>query len=184
MREIEIKLRVKNFDGLREMLNAKNIVLSKNTSQRDIIYLKGENHSDWRKAKKEGTPVRIRYAKGTVVFNLKQERTGETDNIEYETEVKDGEAIHNILSVMGYLPQVEIKKSRQKGKFGDCELCIDEVEGLGSFVEIEKMVHDDTDPEKVREELFTMAESLGLSRDDEEKSGYDTQIFELRNKII
>lgn len=183
MREIEIKLKVGNLAETRAKLEEMKVVLSQTTSQRDVIYLKGENHLDWRKAKKEGTPVRVRTANGIVVFNLKQERTGETDNIEHETEVSDGAALHEILLCMGYLPQVEILKSRQKGKFGDYEICLDDVARLGNFIEVEKMVSDDADPEVIREELFKIAESIGLSRSDEEKRGYDTQIWEKNRKI-
>jgi adenylate cyclase class IV len=47
-------------------------------------------------------------------------------------------------------------------------------------VEIEKLTNDDANPEEVREELFNELESLGLSREDEETRGYDTQIYQLR----
>ncbi|MEK7505127.1 MAG: hypothetical protein AAB589_02495 [Patescibacteria group bacterium] len=54
---------------------------------------------------------------------------------------------------------------------------LEEVEGLGTFIEPEKLAPEEVNAEMVREELFAILESLGLSRDREEKRGYDTQIF-------
>lgn len=110
---------------------------------------------------------------------LKQQRSGEIDNIEYETEIQDPDATHKILFTLGYEPEVEVKKMRRKGKLGEYEICLDEVEELGSYIEVEKMTSDDADSRKVREELFGIAESLDLSRAAEETRGYDTQIYSL-----
>ena len=116
-------------------------------------------------------------------FTLKQQRSNESDNIEWETEVKDPEVIHNILSILEWYPSVEGKKMRRKGKLGEYEVCLDKVEKLGTFVELEKITGDNADAEEVREELFKELEFLGLSRDDEETRGYDTQIFQLEHKL-
>lgn len=65
---------------------------------------------------------------------------------------------------------------------GGDTICLDEVEELGSFVELERLTNEDVDPVKVSEELYQKLESLGLSRDDEEKRGYDTQLYQLHKK--
>jgi predicted adenylyl cyclase CyaB len=75
---------------------------------------------------------------------------------------------------------VEVRKVRRKGKLDNDEICLDEVEGLGGFIELERLADDDANPENVAEDLYQKLESLGLSRRDEEKRGYDTQIFQLR----
>lgn len=149
--------------------------------QRDIVYSK-RGAEEFESSKEGDVIIRIRYLDNGAEFNLKQQRSGEMDNIEYETEVKDPSAIHQILLILGYAPEVEIKKTRRKGKLENCEICLDEVDGLGSFVEIEKLTDDDADPNKVRDELFKVAESLDLSRKNEETRGYDTQIYQLRKK--
>lgn len=41
--------------------------------------------------------------------------------------------MHNMLLLMGYVPQVEVKKSRRKGKLGEYGVCMDTVEKLGNF---------------------------------------------------
>ena len=104
------------------------------------------------------------------------------DNLECETEIDDPEAMVHILQTLGWFPVVEVKKIRRKGKLGEYEICLDEVEELGNYVELEKMTADDANPDEVHEELFKVLGDLGLSRTDEETRGYDTQIYQLHRK--
>jgi len=67
-------------------------------------------------------------------------------------------------------------------KFKEYEICLDRVEKLGDFVEIEKMTEDSADPKEVRKELFDVMKQFGFSEKDEETRGYDTQIYQLENK--
>lgn len=121
----------------------------------------------------------MRFSKNIAELNLKQQRSGEMDNLEYETEINDPEAMNKILTALGYTPAVEAKKLRRSGKLGEYAICLDEVEKLGNFIEIEKLTERDADPQKIRNEIFEVIESLSLSRDDEETRGYDTQIYSL-----
>jgi adenylate cyclase, class 2 len=83
--------------------------------------------------------------------------------------------------MIGYAPEVEVTKTRRKGVLGEYGVCLDQVEGLGNFVEFEKLTEETANPEAVRSELFAVAESFGLSRHDEETHGYDTQMSQLRH---
>lgn len=181
MREIEIKIKVKDLEEVQRRLEERGCIFSDPISQRDVVYSKGGSTEEWQSSKEGDIIMRIRYLEGRAEFNLKQQRSSEMDNIEYETEVKDPESMHKILVTLGYAPEVEVKKMRRKGKLGEYEICLDEVEKIGSYIEIEKLTSDDADPEEVKEELFQVLESIGLSRSDEETRGYDTQIFQLRS---
>jgi adenylate cyclase, class 2 len=182
MREIEIKLRVDSLDAVLLKLNEQGCALTKPINQHDRIYSKGGSTKEWEKAEAGHVVMRVRVQDGRGIFNLKQQMTSEDDNIEIETEVRDPEAIHKILGMIGYQPQVEVKKIRQKGKLKNYEICVDTVEKLGNFVELELLTEDDADPDAVREELFKAAENLGLDRKNQETRGYDTQIFQLEHK--
>ena len=177
MREIEIKLRVKNLEDIEKRVKEKGYILSDPISQHDVIYSLGGSKSEFQSAQEGDIIIRMRYQEDNAELNLKKQRSNEMDNLEYETEVKDPEAMRQILAILGYQPAVEVKKIRRKGKLGEYEICLDEVEKLGSFVELEKLTYDDADPEAVREELFKTLESLGLAREHEETKGYDTQIY-------
>lgn len=181
MREIEIKLRIRDLDAIEKKLIEIGSVFSAPIRQHDTNYTKGGSTEEWQESKEDHVIIRIRRQDTGAEFNLKQQRSSESDNLEYETKVEDPEALHNILLTLGYSPEIEVKKVRRKGKLGEYEICLDEVEKLGNFMEIEKLTTDDANPEAIREELFKAIEPLGLTRADEETKGYDTQIFLLKH---
>ena len=182
MREIEIKLRVNSLEELEKKLTDNGLVISKEMVQHDVIYSKVNDTRDFMDSYEGCISIRIRNEDGKAKFTLKQQKSNEMDNLEYETEVKDPKAIHQILLTLGWKPEVEVKKIRKKGKLGEYEVCLDRVEQLGDFIELEKMTDDDADPEAVRDELFDALEQFGLLRKNEETRGYDTQIYQLKTK--
>lgn len=56
---------------------------------------------------------------------------------EIELEVKDGDSIEKLLSALGYEKTLSIEKKRRLWRLGDCEVALDQLPLLGSFVEIE-----------------------------------------------
>jgi len=181
MREIEIKLRIKNLEDLEKKLIAGGLEISKEISQHDTVYT-DPRHGNFDNIKEGNVVVRIRRESNVSKITLKQQQTYEMDNLEYETTIGDPEIMHNIFVKMGWLPEVEVKKTRKKGKLGGYEVCLDQVEQLGSFIELEKMTDDNANPDEVRKELFDALRPFGLSEEDEETKGYDTQIYNLKNK--
>ncbi len=180
MREIEIKLKVRDLAALEQKLVELGCVLSAPIHQHDVIYSKDGDTSIWEDMKEGMIVVRIRRDDRGAIFTLKQQCTHEHDNIECETRVEDGEAMHRALLLLGFVPEVEVRKVRRKGRLGEYEICLDRAEELGDFVELEKITDDDADAAQVSEELFQELESLGLSRADQETHGYDTQMFQLK----
>lgn len=179
MHEIEVKFRIKNLQDLEQKLGDRGCILSDPIKQHDTVYSKAGDTSVWEGMKEGYIVIRIRRENKGAIFTLKQQRTNELDNIEYETKIDDPEALHQSLLLLGFKPEVEVKKIRRKGKLGEDEICLDEVEELGGFVELERLTNDSADPKKVAEELYKKLELLGVSRNDEEKRGYDTQLFQL-----
>ncbi len=176
-KEIEVKARVGDHAVLLVKLSTIGCELSEPIIQDDSIFVNFEGpFTDY----KPGTNfLRLRKSKGKTVFNLKQPQSNELDCIEHETEVADPEQMRNILKYMGYHEAVQVHKKRQKAKYKEYEICVDEVEGLGSFIEVEKM--SDEDGEKVQEELFDFLKSLGVDPKDRVLQGYDTLIY-LKNR--
>ncbi|MBI4085065.1 MAG: class IV adenylate cyclase [Candidatus Liptonbacteria bacterium] len=179
MREIEVKLKVKDLEALEQVLKTRGCVLSAPVRQHDTIYSKAGDTSIWERMEEGDIVLRIRRDDKGAMFTIKQQLTHELDNTEYETRIENPETFHKALLLLGFAPEVEVKKTRREGKLGSDEICLDEVEELGNFVELERLTDDDVDPEKVAEELYGKLESLGLSRNDAEKRGYDTQIYQL-----
>ena len=182
MREIEIKLKVSDLDGLEKKLTGSGCIFSEPIKQNDTIYSSKINLDNFEKAREGHITMRIRHEDDVAKLTLKQQQSNEMDNIEYETEIEDPNEIHQMLLILGWKPLVEVKKFRKKGKMGEYEICLDRVEKLGNYIELEKLTDDDASPDEVRKELFEALKPFGLSEKDEETKGYDTLIYQLNSK--
>ncbi|HEY4493562.1 MAG TPA: class IV adenylate cyclase [Candidatus Paceibacterota bacterium] len=180
MREIEVKMRVADMGALEQALTARGCVLGESMKQEDVIYGEPENNI-YEKTKLGHVAIRIRNQDGKFELTAKKNLSGELDNIEYELEIMDRDQMHAILVAIGWVPIVEVKKTRRKAKLGEYEVCLDEVEELGNFAELEKLTSDNADPVSIQEQLLQEMESLGVSRSAQEIRGYDTLMYRLRH---
>lgn len=188
MREIEVKMRVKNFDETLAKLEAAGCVLGPEIHQHDTCYCFPKDKDNYN-SHKNVLGIRVRRQDKGSTFTVKRSLTTELDCLEHETEISDPDAMERALLELGLIKLLEVKKTRRKGKLapsddgrGEYELCLDRVEVLGDFIELEKMCPDETDAALVLEELLAKLETLGISRDSQEPLGYDTQIFKLTHE--
>ena len=183
MREIEIKLRAKNLDAIEQQFRKKDWVFYEPIFQHDVVYSSVKNTKPYDQIEEEGyIAIRIRYQNNTATLTLKKQLSSEMDNLEYESKIENPKDVHEMLLALGWKPEVEVKKMRKKSKMGEYELCLDRVENLGDYLEIEKLTDDNVDPVKVVAELYGILEPFGLSNKDEESRGYDTLMYLLKNK--
>lgn len=158
MREIEVKYRVDDLEGILAVLKSRGIEVGDPVHQDDQAYAPaGWQFGD---SKLGVSFLRLRTVAGRHYFTLKQPADNDQACLEYETEVTDREAMHHAALHMGYRPTVRIIKTRRTAGIGSGSLCIDEVEGIGGFVEAERMVPDDADAQAVQAELAALIESL------------------------
>lgn len=176
--EIEVKAKIKDLNILTAKLKELGCVLSLPIIQDDYIYnQKGIDLKDH----KHNTPVlRIREQEGRTIFTMKKNRSDELDCIEKEVEVDDKNKLKEIIELLGFEQTVEVHKKRQKGRYGEYEICLDEVQDLGSFIEVEKLSNEDG--EKVKNKLFNFLEKLGINKEDRVSIGYDSQIWLKNNE--
>ena len=73
-----------------------------------------------------------------------------------------------------------MSKTRQTGKLNDVEVCIDSVEGLGDFMELERLADENVDSAAITDDLWRIMVELGISRQDEVTDGYDILMKKLR----
>jgi adenylate cyclase class 2 len=170
MREIEIKARVDNLPELEKQIIKSGIKLGKKLKQHDVVYaLPGseDNHlkAVWLRVRTEND--------AKVYFTLKRSVVGHLDSIEHEVVVDNAVELESIIKEMGYGPYSDLTKIRRKAKVGDIEICVDEVPGLGEFIEAEIMMNHDSDHDTAVDELWGLFRELGLSKKDEVHKGYD-----------
>ncbi len=177
MKEIEVKAKVQDAKALREKLKGFGWLPSKATIQDDRVFIK--NGIDYAAIPPGTIFLRLRDQEGLKTFTLKQrlKTENELQCLEYETTIENPDAIADMLSPMDFYEVVRVKKAREEGELNGMGICLDEVEGLGSFVEVEKMIEDETQADRIQAELFQFLESLGVSKDDQVTKGYDTLMY-------
>lgn len=77
-----------------------------------------------------------------------------------------GDNLHDLLMLLGFTPVATVIKSRQLFRVNandvDVILSIDDVQGVGSFVEVEVIAETQSDVEHARSTVATIARNLGL----------------------
>ena len=165
--EIEVKIKTENLEGLKEELVKLGASFILPVEQVDEYYkLKGKE----KETQRPGSFIlRIREQEQIKRFTVKAltETTGAW--IEHETGVEDPEELRKILELVGFTNVFTIKKTRTYGKLKNFEICLDDVEGLGKFVEFE-IISDN--PEEGKAKIMEIVTKLGLSDDQIEHRGY------------
>ena len=174
-KEIEVKARAGNLSELASKLESLGFVVSEPIAQRDAIFV-DSNYGQFDQFQPDKNLLRIRESGEKFVFTIKQPKANQLDSIEHETEIANAEEMKEALILMGFHEAVRVNKTRRKTRYNDWEICLDEVEDLGSFIEVEKIA-DDENVEKVQAELFAFLEALGVKKEDRVHDGYDTLVY-------
>lgn len=174
MKEIEVKVKVEDFTNLLGKLSGLGCQFSELIRQEDKIFTDFPDN-EFAEFKPGTNFLRIRKSGGKTLFTLKQSLVNELEGIEKEVEVSDAKEMEDLLKLMGYHEVVQVTKTRKKTRYKDYEICLDDVEGLGSFVELEKIT--DEDSEKVQSEMMDFLLGLGVQAKDRVLNGYDTLVW-------
>lgn len=185
MIEVEIKLKVDNVSIIEENIMKLGFTKISTVVEQDK-YFDDECHS----IKDGDSALRIRK-----VTNVD---TGETfsqinfkgkkyDNVsmtrpEFETEINDAEKLECILNALGYYavkPHV-VKERHEFGK-GDINACIDTVEGLGDYLELEIVVDDESKKDNALNRIEDILAKLGYNIEETTNVSYLSQLM---NKLV
>ncbi len=98
--------------------------------------------------------------------------------IEVSVGIDDAIAAKSLLGHLGFSHVGEVVKKRVFYTLGDITLSLDEVEGIGDFLEIEQVVDSKERIEPLREEMFEILEELGLDPETSTRSSYLEMFFE------
>lgn len=174
MREIEVKAKLKNKGEFFLKAKELGITFGPTIEQDDSTY-----ESFRRKDDPSWTIFRIRKQKNKTMLTMKYKAsTRSRDHHERESSIDNPREVADMLERLGYTFGVRTKKTRQVAKYKHYEICIDEIDGLGCFVEIEELAEDDADVDKVQNNLWTILQQLGVSKDDRVHKGYDDLMHE------
>ncbi len=176
MKEIEIKAYLKNKEAVLKKLAELGCVLSVPIKQIDTVYAKVVGNVEEYLTNDHFLRIREK-SDGRFIFTIKKTLSKKVlTKLEHETEIKNAKEMEQAIFIMGYQTANRVIKVRQTTNHKEFEICIDEVEKLGSFIEVEKMSTGDADI--VRKELNEFLASLGVSVEDEVHKGYDIMALE------
>ena len=116
------------------------------------------------------------------LITLKVEGQTKLASSEYEFTVDDGNIACQMLVALGWREVVTVDKVRLESKTEDYTICIDEVAGLGLFIELEVLAEDDANADNIQQQMYSFLKKLNI---DGElwKTPYDTSIRNLREGV-
>lgn len=175
MREIEVKARIRNQKELLLKIKELGIIFGPSTFQDDCTYETSMSKEDpnW-------NIFRIRKQGDKTILTMKYKASSRShDNHERESVIDNADEIADMLERVGYKEGVRVKKTRQTAKYKDLEICIDKIDRLGSFIEVEKLADDNADVDEIQSNLWELLNQLGVDSSERVHKGYDILMHEL-----
>ena len=96
------------------------------------------------------------------LMTLKVEGQAKLVSDEYEFAVDDGNAARQMLTALGWQEIVTVDKVRLESKTEDYTICIDEVAGLGLFIELEVLAEDDANANNIQQQMCNFLKNLDI----------------------
>lgn len=177
MLEIEVKVQVQDLSLLQQQFESMGCIFSEPKIQEDHVYILLNREFPslflWDNA------LRIRKMEqwwiATHLFTLKQQTGNWLAKIEKETVIANPEQMHDAILLMGYKEVSCVIKRRIISFYKDMEICLDHVEWLGDFIELERQVVEG-DFDQIQEEMIVFLSSMGVDMTHRVYVGYDILI--------
>lgn len=177
--EIEVKAALRDVHTVQQKLESLGCVLSAPKKQDDMVYVQKTGSLEDFLSNDVFLRIRVQNDSKIILTAKKPVRKSPEELVKYEHEVvvdSEKEA-QGILALMGYQQAVRTVKVRWTCAYGAYEICLDDIEGLGSFIEIEQMGEKEHAAE-IQAEMFRFLKTLGIAPEDQVKKGYDILMLE------
>ena len=158
MIEVEVRARVETFRGIREVLNEKARFMG-STHQADTIFGHPSFLDSENKVMEGGVVSRIRESGDRKVLEFK-EISRASGGLELKHEITDPVKIKEFLEKLGFQEAFVINKVRETYLYRDFLVCLDTVENLGQFIEVEKFAGSEQQAGDVWKECFEVLKDI------------------------
>lgn len=185
MIEIEVKLKIEDPAHLEKCLLDWGYILIETLRETDTYFDGGING-----IKKSGQALRVRRTvdcatgKEHSSITFKGEKLDKISiaRLELETVVESGETAERILCALGFFPvQPIVIKNRKILRYKDISACIDDVEGLGTFLELEIMAESEEARTEALDRIEKILKRIGYTMVDTTRASYLSQLQKLIN---
>ena len=187
MIEVEIKIKVKDRVLLEEKL-LKTGFLKGNLVKESDIYFDNQNHQ----IKDSDSALRIRscenltlnHAKHFMTYKGPKMDTVSMTRKEVEMQIDNAQTGKEILMSLGYCQIYPVVKTRQYYHLKQITACLDRVDGLGDFLELEVIVSEDNEKHKALDSLLSLVQELGCNPEEMVRTSYLSMLqhFECENQ--
>ena len=176
MFEIEVKVPLKNVEETTAHLQKIGFCMRQRIREEDHYY-----DNALSQIKTNGEALRVRHitdlesgeSESVITFKGKKMDTVSKSRKELETGVSDGKLAEQIFEAIGFckVSPSEIKV-RQELTWEDMTACIDRIDGLGAFLELEIVIADEGEKDAALAKISQILEKLGYSLSDTIRNSY------------
>jgi len=180
--EVEIRSKIDDFTKIKEALDKIGANFIKSERQVDKIFGASKFLDSEHKIIEGGIVARIREVNEKRTLEFK-EILRQKGGIELSCEVPSIELGEKMLKKLDFEEAFTIKKSRESYSYKDFTICLDNVEQLGNFIEIERITSTDEESKKdeIRKECLDLLETLAPGSEIEARK-YGDLMQELINR--
>lgn len=179
MIEVEIKLPIKERPVIGSRLQEQGFIPGDLVKESDTYFTSKE-----RDIRKRGEAFRIRRTENktsgetSAVITFKGQKTDSVSMTrkELETGVEDPDICEEIFLSIGLEPMRPVVKLRQYYHRDHMTACMDRVEGLGDFLELEILAADENGKEEALAKIEDMLGKLGYGMEDTTRTSYLTML--------
>jgi len=169
--EVEVKAHVSDFKGVKQRLIEIGAEKIREEHQEDTYF--NAPHRDFAKTDEALRIREIPEGNGKKIIltykGAKMDSRSKTRE-EIEVEVLDSENMAAILKNVGFKVAAAVKKDRINYNFRDSTVSLDDVHGVGKFVEIEKQASEGENFEDALDEIFGIYKQIGIDEGFERRS--------------
>ena len=184
-KEIEIRVRINDNKPLLEFLE-KNGNFKSEKHQKDEYF--SPAHRNFIKEKPIKEWLRLREEKDRYSMDYKNWHYNSDGKAyhcdEYEAKLENLDSIKNILKALNFESLIVVDKERKTFMFENYEIALDQVEGLGHYVEVEYKGEEEVlDTKKIAEEMKDFIEKTGCQIIEQDFVGYPYLLLKKRYDI-
>lgn len=173
--EVEVRAVVNNIGELLGRVNDLGAKFIKESHIQDYYFgdiglYEKLNHSFWIRVRKENNSVILAYKGPTEIDGVYEE---------YEQKVESLGGILKILNKSGFENPINVIKKRITYKYNNIKILIDEIEGRGEYIELEKISTDTN-----KSDLLRLLKELGIKDKDIFHKGFITLFLQDENSTF
>ena len=172
MLEVEVKARVTEFSKIEERLKALDATFMKTEIQEDVYFA----HPS-RDFSKTDEALRVRRINERYFVTYKGPKIDRETKTREEIEAGSEKNIAEIFVKLGFTEWKAVRKERKTYRLSDLTICLDNVAGLGNFIEIESNDYNN------KNRIFNLFEELGIPKKDFITKSYAEMLISNMNRI-